>query len=259
MNKVTTVYAIILLSTIGLLSSNAQDIQRVRIDFESPSGYLRPLLLAFTPDNAASDDIDYGYDALCQDDLPEDLNWMINEQRYVIQGVGEFEVNKTYPFGMFLENSGNIEISLNSLENFEIPINVYIYDALENSFEQINNSSFSINVSSGDYLNRFFITFQNNNVPDGAGDFNALSTNDNNIDKLAIKSLLNSKEILVDTRNSLKINKIEILDILGKKVANIKNIDTSSVRIPAQHINSKIIIISVFTNNGIIRKKLLLN
>ena len=29
--------------------------QRVRIDFESPNGYVRPLLLGFTTDNAATD------------------------------------------------------------------------------------------------------------------------------------------------------------------------------------------------------------
>ncbi|PTM07579.1 MAG: hypothetical protein DA407_10305, partial [Bacteroidetes bacterium] len=219
MNKVTTLYAILLLSLIGLPTSYAQNIQRVRIDFQSPSGYLRPLLLAFTPDNAASDGMDYGYDALCPDDLPEDLNWMINNQRYVIQGVGEFSENKSYPFGMFLENSGNIEISLNSLENFENPINVYIYDALSNSFQRINDSGFSLNINNGDYLNRFFITFQNSNPPAGAN--NALSIVDNSIDKLIIKSILNTKEILITTKNSLKINKVEILDILGKKVSNI--------------------------------------
>jgi len=229
MNKVTTLYAILLLSLIGLPTSYAQNIQRVRIDFQSPSGYLRPLLLAFTPDNAASDGMDYGYDALCPDDLPEDLNWMINNQRYVIQGVGEFSENKSYPFGMFLENSGNIEISLNSLENFENPINVYIYDALSNSFQRINDSGFSLNINNGDYLNRFFITFQNSNPPAGAN--NALSIVDNSIDKLIIKSILNTKEILITTKNSLKINKVEILDILGKKVSNIQNLDVSEVRI----------------------------
>ena len=38
-------------------------IKRVRLDFTSPLGYTRHLLLGFTPDNAASDSFDYGYDA----------------------------------------------------------------------------------------------------------------------------------------------------------------------------------------------------
>ena len=256
MNKVTTLYAIILLSITALPNAYSQDIQRVRVDFENPLGYVRHLLLGFTPDNAASDEVDYGYDALCFDNLDDDLNWMINDQRFIIQGVGAFEENKSYPFGMFLSNSGDITISLNSLENFESPINVYIYDALSNSFNQINDNAFNLNVDNGNYYNRFFITFQNNIPPAGAN--TSLSIQDYSLNKLSIKSILNTKEIEVDTRTNLKINKVEILDILGKKVSSIKNINTTSITIPVSHVNSKIVIVTIFTNKGIIRKKVII-
>jgi hypothetical protein len=256
MNKVTTLYAIILLSLTALPYAYTQDIQRVRIDFETPIGYVRHLLLGFTPDNAASDGMDYGYDALCFENLADDLNWMINDQRYVIQGVGAFNENKSYPFGMFLTNSGTISFSLNSLENFESPINVFIYDALNNSFNQINDNSFNMNIDNGNYLNRFFITFQNINPPAGANE--ALSIYNNSIDNLIIRSIPNSKELLVDTRSNIRINKVEILNILGKKVSKISNINASKVILPVHHVNSKIIIVSVFTNFGVIRKKIII-
>ena len=256
MNKVTTLYAIILLSLIALPNVYSQDIQRVRVAFETPVGYVRHLLLGFTPDNVASDEVDYGYDALCFDSLPDDLNWMIHDQRYVIQGVGEFNENKSYPFGMFLSNSGDITISLNALENFENPINVFIYDALSNSFSRINDNGFTLNIENGEYLNRFFITFQNIDPPAGAN--GALSITENSLDELSIKSILNSREIVIDTRSNLKINKVEILDVLGKKVSNIKNIDDTKITIPTHHINSKIIIVTIFTNDGVIRKKIII-
>lgn len=245
-----------MLSIIAIPKAYTQDIQRVRVDFETPLGYVRHLLLGFTPDNAASDEIDYGYDALCVDNLADDLNWMIHDQRYVIQGVGEFNENKSYPFGMFLSNSGDITISLNSLENFENPINVFIYDSFSNSFTKINDNGFNLNIDNGEYLDRFYITFQNINPPAGAN--GALSINEYSLDELSIKSILNSREIVIDTRSNLKINKIEILDVLGKKVSNIKNIDNTKVTIPTHHINSKIIIVTVYTNNGIIRKKIII-
>jgi hypothetical protein len=170
--------------------------------------------------------------------------------------VGEFNENKSYPFGMFLSNSGDITISLNALENFENPINVFIYDALSNSFSRINDNGFTLNIENGEYLNRFFITFQNINPPAGAN--GALSINEYSLDELSIKSILNSREIVIDTRSNLKINKVEILDVLGKKVSNIKNIDNTKLTIPTHHINSKIIIVTVYTNNGIIRKKIII-
>jgi hypothetical protein len=133
---------------------------------------------------------------------------------------------------------------------------VFIYDALSNSFSRINDNGFTLNIENGEYLNRFFITFQNINPPAGAN--GALSITENSLDELSIKSILNSREIVIDTRSNLKITKVEILDVLGKKVSNIKNIDDTKITIPTHHINSKIIIVTIFTNNGVIRKKIII-
>ena len=88
-------------------ATQSSTIQRVRIDFTTPTGYVRHLLLAFTSNNAASDGFDYGYDGMVADDFPDDLNWMIEDDRYVSQGVGAFDQTKKYPLGLFLTNSGN--------------------------------------------------------------------------------------------------------------------------------------------------------
>jgi hypothetical protein len=84
-------------------------IQRLRLNIVTPQGYLRQLLLGFTSDNAASDGVDYGYDALNFDDFPDDCNWVINDDRFVIQGVGAFDETKKYPLGLFLTNSGSVK------------------------------------------------------------------------------------------------------------------------------------------------------
>ncbi|MEZ4796595.1 MAG: hypothetical protein R2785_05450 [Flavobacteriaceae bacterium] len=254
MNKVIKCYIIILLLLIVITNCYSQEIQRVRVDFKTPLNYTRHLLLGFTPDNAASDQMDYGYDALCVDELDDDLNWMINNQRFVIQGVGEFNENKSYRFGMFMSNSGNVTISLNSLENFESPINVFIYDALTNTFNRINENGFNLSMNSGEYLNRFFITFQNATPPAGA-----LSISDNELNRLSISTAQNSKELAIDTKTNIKLDKVEILDILGKKVFDANHINKSRISVPLQHIKSKIIIVSIYANNSIIRKKLIIN
>lgn len=140
--------------------SVAQDeVQRVRLDFQNSEGYTRQLLLGFTPDDAATDGTDYGYDALNPDNLPDDLNWIIEDQRYIIQGVGAFSEDKYYPLGMFLTNSGDVSISLNGLENFEEDIDVYIYDLELDIYTLLNDVNYISNLSAETYLNRFYITF----------------------------------------------------------------------------------------------------
>ena len=136
--------------------------QRVRIHCITPTGYVRHLLLAFTPDNIATDNYDPGYDAQVYDNIPDDLNWIIEDGRYVIQGVGEFNTNKYYPLGMFLTNSGNVSISLAQLENFNEEIDVYIFDLELNSYSHLNQLDFEQNLEADTYLNRYFVTFSNN-------------------------------------------------------------------------------------------------
>jgi len=255
MNKVTTICFTFLLALAMGNTSFAQNIERVRLEFKAPNGAVRPLLLGFIP-NYADDGYNYGFDAMAMVEYSNDLNWMIDDRRCVIQGVGAYSTDKTYPLGMFIEDTGSIDISLVGLENFDEPIDLYIYDSLTGAFSNINETDFSTTVESGEYLDRFHITFQNTVPPVLANE--SLSIDDNDLNQIVLKSIANTKEILIDTHNNLKIEKVEIIDILGKKVEDIQNISTSKLRIPAQHINSNIIIVSVYTNKGVVRKKLLL-
>ena len=97
MTKITYLCFVFLFCLPFFGHSQSSEIQRVRLDFVGPMGYTRDLLLAFTSDEIASDGVDYGYDGLLFDKLPDELNWMIEDDRYVIQGVGHFDNNKYYP------------------------------------------------------------------------------------------------------------------------------------------------------------------
>ncbi|MDU8886377.1 hypothetical protein RXV94_09420 [Yeosuana sp. MJ-SS3] len=236
-------------------ATQSSTIQRVRIDFTTPTGYVRHLLLAFTTNNAASDGFDYGYDGMVADDFPDDLNWMIEDDRYVIQGVGAFDQTKKYPLGLFLTNSGNIEISLTSLENFSNTIDVFIYDTVLDTYTPINDLNFSKNISSGDYLDRFYIAFQDDNQ---SYENAALSIEESETRSTIVNYLRNTNMLYVNTNSSLTIKKIEVFSILGKQLFTQNNINTKSIKIPLEHINTNYGIVSVTTEKGILSKKVVL-
>ena len=71
-------------------------VKRVRLDLQTPSGYIRQLLLGFMPNDEATDGYDYGYDAVNNDSYADDFGWMINNEAYIIQGVGSFTTDKYY-------------------------------------------------------------------------------------------------------------------------------------------------------------------
>jgi hypothetical protein len=221
-------------------------IQRVRIDFVNPTGYTRHLLLAFTPDDAATDGVDYGYDALNIDNYPDDLNWMIEGGRYVIQGVGAFNDSKFYPFGMFLSNSGTIKISLNALENFDTPINVFIYDSLLDTFTSINDFNYNNSLTKGDYINRFYIAFSNNSII-----VNTLSLTNTTIKQTTLYYQNSSKELVVKTNSALTIKEISVYNILGKKLLNMQNVNSNAINIPVSGIRtSSSLILNITTSDG---------
>ena len=234
-------------------------IQRVRINFTGPDGYTRFLLLGFTSDNAASDAYDYGYDALNIDNLPNDLNWMIEDQRYVIQGVGAFDTCKYYRLGMFLQDSGNIQISLNSLENFDTIISVFLYDIQQNSFTKLNNTNFNLNITNGNYTDRFFIAFSQspNYVLNGAA---ALSIEDyGGIDSSSITFYQTSRKIVLkSSQNGEYIERLSIYDLSGKEVLTTNYIGEKDFNINYSF-KSDVYIVSVITNyNKPLRKMIII-
>ena len=230
------------------LKSETNEIQRVRVDFHTPTGFTRHLLLAFTPDNAASDGVDYGYDARNFDNYPNDMNWIISDQRYVIQGVGEFNESKYYPLAMFLSNSGTIGVSLNSLENFETAIDVFIYDALLGTFTSINTENYTNELTNGDYYDRFYITFTNS-ISELNIQNNSLSINENIFKNTFINYLFQSNELMIDTKNEFKIKEISIYNLNAQEIYKL-NIYTDRIKIPLQFINSNALIVKLTSDSG---------
>jgi hypothetical protein len=253
MNKITYLcFVLILWFSAPVVGQTTDEIQRVRVDFVNPTGYTRHLLLAFTPDDSATDGVDYGYDALNFDDFPDDLNWIIEDGRYVIQGVGAFENTKSYPFGMFLTNSGEVKITLTALENFNTNIDVYIYDAVLRNFTSINNADFSKTLYSGNYLNRFYITFTNNSdLINLQGNSNALSIFENWIQKTSISYNNSTKELLIKTNSALSLSEVSLYDMAGKKLLNLQKINSDSIKIPLSSAErSSPLIVSLSTEDG---------
>ncbi|EMQ94286.1 hypothetical protein D778_00848 [Xanthomarina gelatinilytica] len=232
-------------------------IKRLRLEFISPEGALRPLLLGFVPNGTATDGVDWAYDGKNNDESTiSDLSWMISDEKYVIQGVGEFDVTKQYPLGLFLKSKGNINISLTDLENFETPINVFIYDSLLDTYTQINDTDFNLDMDAGDYLNRFYLTFQSE----------TLTVNEDEIlDQFLINYLNNSNEIFIKVPNNMTVKQVFLIQILGQTVNSWEITDAHAylslpvIRIPVKGITEGTYIVKIVTkDNKAINKKVII-
>ena len=145
-------------------------------------------------------------------------------------------------------------MSLYSLENFESDIDVFIYDAVIDTYTKINDVDFTQNMSSGDYTDRFYIAFQDDSALEKSA---SLSIQQNTLNNTVVKYLRNNRELYLKTNNEA-IKQIQVYNILGKELLSIKNLNKSEIRIPVDNINTNYGIVSVTTEKGIISKKIVL-
>ncbi len=260
MNRFTQLCTLIVFSSIFSTNSKSiaqtsNEIQRVRLDFSTPTGFTRHLLLAFTPNNAATDGFDYGYDALTADELPNDMFWIIEGAHYVIQGVGAYDNTKSYPLSVSITDACAITISLNSLENFDTEIDVFIYDSVLDTHERINVGGFDVMLESALYPDRFYIAFSDNST---------LSLTDTKIDTLdQVSYLTESNEIYIKSEAIHDIETVHLINILGQTVLSWRKNEYyssgSKIKIPVGEIPKGTYIIKVETSNSTINKTVIID
>lgn len=245
-------------TNIATLNNSNSGIQIIRLDYNAPNGASRELVLAFTSDNAATDGVDYGYDAAVYAPFSNDLNWLIDSNRYVIQGVGEFQNTSQYLFGLYSEVSGEASITLSSLENFNTTINVYIFDALLNTYTNINDTPFISIIDAGDYTDRFYIAFMEPEVVIDTDDvtdvtidsFDASGTNDEIFTptlvlpkkKLKLSYFENSNRLNLSFDTEASIKSITIYNYKGNTVQFIQSINNNKIDIALNTLDKNLIL-----------------
>nr|WP_321222510.1 T9SS type A sorting domain-containing protein [uncultured Psychroserpens sp.] len=230
-------------------------VKRIRLDFITQEGAKRPLLLAFVPSNQATDGFDYGYDAVNSDaEFSNDMFWDIEGEDYTTQGVGDFDDSKQYPLVVYISTSGLYEISLNGLENFEEAINLYIYDALLDSYVDITENTFQMVLDADTYTNRFFIAFSEE-AP--------LSTVDEELNLYNISYFNSTHEIYAKMPNNFEVKKIQLINLLGQEILSWSSLSKfefdGAIRIPVKNLTEGAYVIKLTTTKSTYSRKIVVN
>lgn len=132
---------------------------KIRIGFNSVNKIHRQLLV--TVDANATSGKDWGYDARYNETQIDDMYWMLEEDKYVIQGVDEINEFTTLPIGLHSKSNGINTITIDKLENVNDAVEIYLYDSELDSYHNLRESDYQISLVKGEYLNRFKIAFTN--------------------------------------------------------------------------------------------------
>lgn len=216
----------------------------IRLVYDSPKGIHRQIVLG--SDDSASNEFDLGYDAFMIDINEEDMYWVFNDNKFVIQGVNNFNASQEFSLGIIVNQAGAITIKLEALANVEPNLKLYIKDIVTNEAFQINENAFETYLEPGEYNDRFKLVFQPN----------ILSINDNILDDNTIYYDSNTKEIKVISSDEFNILDATLYNILGQSVLELI-FNSEKVTQPI-NVASGVYIVQLNTPDGFINRKVII-
>lgn len=237
---------------------NDSKYKKIRLGFNSRNDYHRQILLGFI-DNKATNEMDFGYDALNMDNLPNDMYFLCQENVLVIQGVGTFDRFASYPLGVKIDAEGIVKFMIDDLENFDTNQPIYIYDNLTNTYNNIKGSNFEINLPAGTNKTRFSLRFFNPAVdtivpePEPEPETNA---------DLTIIHIQKSNNININNQiKDCRVQKIRLYNDIALEVDNWKieeNRNQSNIQVHIKKTKPGVYIVKVETTKGEFTKKILI-
>lgn len=230
------------------ISNNTGSNPTIRLMYDSPMGYHRQIVIG--KDSNASNNFDIGYDAFMVDVNVEDMYWAFSDNKFVIQGVNNFEESQEYALGVVVNKAGLARIKMDALENIDADLFIFIKDTTTGLTHQINNTPFETYLDAGTYNDRFKMVFQASQ--------SQLHVNDVELeDKLLTYFDSESSEIKIINKNNSLILNIEIYNILGQEVKTMEFNHSKDISIPV-NVSEGLYVLQINTSQGSINKKLVL-
>ena len=230
--------------------ADAQDIDnrmKFRIGFNSVNTIHRQLLL--TIDETTTTGYDWAFDAKIYDNQMDDLYWIIDNEKYTIQGSNEAEPESVYPLGIKTSDAGLNTITIDKLEFVPDTIDIYIHDIENGTYHNLREGDFTFFLPAGEHLNRFELTFSQ-------GD--SLGVEENELNTIDVYYNIETESIVFFNPNFKDVKSIELYNVIGQKITSIENIselDYSEYKV--KNLSTGTYIIKIDTLSGLISKKVL--
>jgi len=264
----------------SIKSINTDDLRpKYRIGFNAPQIDHRQILL--TIDENTTDGFDWGYDAQIFQMFNDDMYWVLDDKKYVIQATNSITIGKEIALGIITVEGGAITIGVDAIENPIEGIKVCLKDKELNLIYEIQETDYQITLPAGEYLDRYTIIFMSSehnlneeiivkgdtNYSNNEG--NHLTFNEDNVVSTVDENMTLKHHFLMYVTNGsntlniknnqfIKINNLILYNRLGQ-ITQIwdKNLNSDKLFLP---INAKqgIYIIQATTERGTISKRIII-
>lgn len=184
---------------------------QVRLNISLGNGFSRPVVLVL--EHTATEGFDRGMEAENADDFTTDAGFYLNGKNYVIDAVS-FAPTRVVPMVVKMEEASTIGFYLSETLEFPEDQPVYIHDLADDSYHNLRESAYLVDVAQGTDTTRFKLCFQNPNT---------LSNPDESLATLAVFQDNTARQLLVENPALEVIRSIRVFDIAGREVFSLKD------------------------------------
>lgn len=230
-------------------AKNEDSRMKLRIGFNSVNTLRRQLLI--TIDKSATPGVDWGYDSKYIDTQIDDMYWMLNNEKYLIQAIDTITPQTKIPLGIHTDKAGLNSITIDRLENPTHNLDIYLHDKALNVYHDLQQSKYETYLQEGEHLNRFEIAFSKSQT---------LSTEpQTDIENIDIYYSNKKNSIVINNSNSQTIKTVEMFNILGQSLFNLHtNSNKHHLEYQVPKNISGNYILNVETDTGKISKKIVI-
>jgi len=210
--------------------TDGDDRMKILLGFTSVNDLHRQILV--TVDSNSTQGVDFGYDAEYFENHRDDMYWMIDDRKFLIQGTDIIDETTTLRLGLHTDTSGYNTISIQNLINVPEDLEIGILDKETNTYYDLKQtSSFSIYIDAGEYLNRFELKFVNDNEEESNTDENENETvaTDENSNETEVEEIAETEAELENELDAEEIP-MELSYINRIKSISIKNIGHQTIK-----------------------------
>jgi hypothetical protein len=218
---------------------------KLRIGFETSNVKNRQLLL--TVDDRASDLMDKGFDAEVSVFQDNDLYWLIEDKKLIIQAVGGLTKEIIVPVGISLKEKGIIKIKVDTINNPYEGFEVFLRDNITMETYDILHSEFEIELEAGEYNDKYSVVFK---PKFELSEIDVELANN-------LRAHLIENELRIVRLSDIDISNISLFNIIGQQIRSwSNNLDQKEIVLPV-NIDVGMYFVVIETEKGSYMKKII--
>ncbi|WP_435579207.1 LamG-like jellyroll fold domain-containing protein [Gilvibacter sp.] len=227
---------------------------KLRLGFDSPIGMHRQLLVTF--DNNTTLGVDHGYDGRVFDEQVEDMNWLIEDERYAIQGIPVIEGRSSVRRALYvkIEEYGEITIGLDGAEFLGEKLVPYLHDKETDTYVDLRYDYFTTLIEPGVYEDRFQMVFRK--TPRQVDQISNKQVN-----TVAAMHAKTSQQVTVFAKEeALTIKEVTVYSILGQQIGTYQFTgNATQVNFPSTLMSTGTYILRITTDKDVQTTKILID